>query len=771
MNSFPMVEQEETLFLLDEQPPPNLQKSESFDDDNKNHGLKSLQRILSASASLASTNQPQPYRSLSAHDLTPQLHTNDYGLPPTNPSRRSTTPTTRNNINDIDTFVRQFEIRLREHRLIWQKEYDATVQRLNETKNNEFEALKNRYETKLHTLEDGNKQLEIILEKLNEENQRLKFEIEHQKQQTKTEQITIQEHLKEIQNEMERKVQEIKNFYENEKQDIKRQHSRTYQDLLDETNQRLKKMENDYKSQQSTHDSTINEMERRMVDLRSNLDRLQQMKLKLDEDKISLVKNNEQLQLQIQELTNKLRHADRDHADQIQRYENELKSLRLRNESGVDLLRKENDLTKNKATKTIDELEKQLSTITEKFYDMQKLFEQKLNEQQTSYQNNIHQCENDYEKKIQLLKQEMKQLNDKFHLAIQQNEQLQNELKQKHQEFKQLNETCLQQKDLIEKSEKAFAQIKIDLEKKFHDKIQEINDKARQNELQLIENLNRDHVKVCEKLKLEYEQIKEQNEEKIRTNFNKDIEEIKHKYDQATEKQEQKMKYDLQQIDKLSVDKKLVHENEKQKLINEYEQFIRKIEKQHNQKTDEYEKRIEILISKTHEQLKSIEDEFSERNSKQQSIINDQQKMIQVLKDEQNKTKASYEKQSLALNEQCLREKNEIKAQFDLCMKNLEKNFNTLTLKKEQLERKLSYLNEQHKHELLECRLAYENNLKGLLSNDVRIDLENTIHSLKQQVVYLQQRIAFLQQELEQYIQIYGHRPFAQPLVKTTNQD
>ncbi|CAF4756763.1 unnamed protein product [Rotaria sp. Silwood2] len=243
MSSFPIAEQEETLFLLDEQPPPNLQKSESFDDDNKNQSLKSLQRILSASSSLAAINQPQPYRSLSAHDLTPQLHTNDYGLPPTNPLRRSTTTTARNNINDIDTFVRQFEIRLREHRFIWQKEYDTTVQRLNEAKNNELESLKNRYETKLHTLEDGNKQLEIILEKLNEENQRLKFDIEHQKQQTKTEQITIQEHLKEIQNEMERKLHEIKTFYENEKQEIKRQHSRTYQDLLDETNQ-VKKLIN-----------------------------------------------------------------------------------------------------------------------------------------------------------------------------------------------------------------------------------------------------------------------------------------------------------------------------------------------------------------------------------------------------------------------------------------------------------------------------------------------------------------------------------------------
>jgi hypothetical protein len=191
MSSFPIAEHEESLFLLNEQPPSNLQKSESFDDDNKNNGLKSLQRILSASSSLTSTNyhhqqQQPPYRSLSAHDLTPQLHSNDYGLPPTHQSRRLTT---RNQSNDIDTFVRQFETRLREHRLLWQKEYDTTVQRMNETKASELETLKIRYETKLNALEDGNKQLEMILEQLNEENKRLKFENEHQKQQTKTEQV------------------------------------------------------------------------------------------------------------------------------------------------------------------------------------------------------------------------------------------------------------------------------------------------------------------------------------------------------------------------------------------------------------------------------------------------------------------------------------------------------------------------------------------------------------------------------------------------------
>ncbi|CAF1426201.1 unnamed protein product, partial [Adineta steineri] len=138
MSSFPIAEQEESLFLLDEQPPPNLQRSASFDDDNKPNSLKSIQRILSVSSSLTTNNryqlpqqqqqQLQPYRSLSAHDLAAPLHSNDYGLPPTHQPRRPSSAM-RNSTNDIDSFVRQFETRLREHRLLWQKEYDSTVQR------------------------------------------------------------------------------------------------------------------------------------------------------------------------------------------------------------------------------------------------------------------------------------------------------------------------------------------------------------------------------------------------------------------------------------------------------------------------------------------------------------------------------------------------------------------------------------------------------------------------------------------------------------------
>lgn len=61
-------------------------------------------------------------------------------------------------------------------------------------------------------------------------------------------------------------------------------------------------MENDYKTQQSSNDSTISEMEKRMVELRANVDRLQQLKQKLDEEKVSLVKTNETLQLQVKHI-------------------------------------------------------------------------------------------------------------------------------------------------------------------------------------------------------------------------------------------------------------------------------------------------------------------------------------------------------------------------------------------------------------------------------------------------------------------------------------
>ena len=56
------------------------------------------------------------------------------------------------------------------------------------------------------------------------------------------------------------------------------------------------------------------------------------------------------------------------------------------------------------------------------------------------------------------------------------------------------------------------------------------------------------------------------NEEKLRAHYQKEIDEIKRKYEQTLEKQGDKLKLDLDQIDKLAVERKLAHDNEKQKV-------------------------------------------------------------------------------------------------------------------------------------------------------------------------------------------------------------
>jgi len=102
-----------------------------------------------------------------------------------------------------------------------------------------------------------------------------------------------------------------------------------------------------------------------------------------------------------------------------------LKSVRLRCESSIDLLQKENNVYKTKSSQTINDFEKKVSILADKYLSLQKSFEQQLLEQQRTYQSNLKQCTNEYERKIQSLKQDVKDLNHKYQSTIQRTEQLQ----------------------------------------------------------------------------------------------------------------------------------------------------------------------------------------------------------------------------------------------------------------------------------------------------------------------------------------------------------
>ena len=65
-------------------------------------------------------------------------------------------------------------------------------------------------------------------------------------------------------------------------------------------------MEHNHKSHQAQNQSLVDEMEKRFEDLRTKIDYLQQSNDKFHQDKLHLIKQNEQLQLQVIDLENSL---------------------------------------------------------------------------------------------------------------------------------------------------------------------------------------------------------------------------------------------------------------------------------------------------------------------------------------------------------------------------------------------------------------------------------------------------------------------------------
>lgn len=167
MTSLSIGEQEKDLFIHNEPAPPaNFQQSENL------NGSKSMQRIHSTSSSLTTAtlpnHQPPVHRSLSSHDLI-----------------------TSSRISSIYPRPNRFNKNLTEEFILWEREYDNRLKQMSELKSVELHKLKLYYETKLHELEDNNRQLEIVSGQIDQENKRLKIELDHEKQRNQIEEVNF----------------------------------------------------------------------------------------------------------------------------------------------------------------------------------------------------------------------------------------------------------------------------------------------------------------------------------------------------------------------------------------------------------------------------------------------------------------------------------------------------------------------------------------------------------------------------------------------------
>lgn len=153
---------------------------------------------------------------------------------------------------------------------------------------------------------------------------------------------------------------------------------------------RLKNLEIDYKSQQNQNEKLIEQMEKRMIDLRSQIEHLLKVKQKLDQEKF-------QFKIQFDE---RMREKSRQH-------ENDLKTMRQKYESIVEQLKRDFHSKKSQAAQTVGQLEEKIFLINEKFNELRLLFEKQIETQEKQSRTEIEKLQAQHQKQIEQLKSQI----------------------------------------------------------------------------------------------------------------------------------------------------------------------------------------------------------------------------------------------------------------------------------------------------------------------------------------------------------------------------
>ncbi|KAJ8404264.1 hypothetical protein AAFF_G00340370 [Aldrovandia affinis] len=177
------------------------------------------------------------------------------------------------------------EARYQEEWLKMQQRHDADVQKILDRKNGEIEELKTMYRTKQKDLEETTRKLEKKVQSLVRESQVIR--------ESKDKQITElrkmqDENTDSVKNEWEKKLHTAVAEMELEKFEMQKKHTENIQELLDDTNQRLSKMESEYSAQTQRTEQMAKELEARVKQLQVEVENGNILRQKVTQEKAEL---------------------------------------------------------------------------------------------------------------------------------------------------------------------------------------------------------------------------------------------------------------------------------------------------------------------------------------------------------------------------------------------------------------------------------------------------------------------------------------------------
>ncbi|XP_066091981.1 centrosomal protein of 112 kDa isoform X1 [Saccopteryx bilineata] len=696
---------------------------------------------------------------------------------------------------ELDMKTKMIEAKCHEEKLKLQQKHDADVQKILERKNSEIEEMKILYKKKQNEMEETIRKLEKKVQTLIRDCQVIRETKENQIAELKK---ICEQSTEFLNNDWEKKLHNAVAEMEKEKFDLQKQHTENIQELLEDTNVRLNKMENDYVLQTQATNQMVKELESRVQQLTGEAENSNLQKQKLIQEKMELERCYQITCSELQEVKARRNtlHKEKDHL--INDYEQNMKLLQTKNDADINLLKKEHALSASKASGMIKELEQNICQLKQQLQESELQRQQQLKDQENKFQMEKSHLKRTYEEKVHDLKSELdKEKEDtqkkihKFEEALKEKEEQLTRVTEVQRLQAQQADAALEEfKRQVElNSEKVYADMKEQMEKVEADltRSKSLREKQSKEFLRQMEDAKQRHEQQIVELKLEHEQekthlLQQHNAEKdsLVRDHEREIENLEKQLRAANMEHENQIqefkKRDSQviadmeaQVHKLReelisvnsqrkqqlVELGLLREEEKQRAVRDHENAVSRLKAESEKMKLELKKthaaETEMTLEKANGRLKQIEKEYTQKLAKSSQTIAELQTAISSLKEESSRQQLAAERRLQDVRQKFEDEKKQLIRDNDRAIKALQDELENRSNQVRCAEKKLQHKDLESQEQITYIRQEYETKFKGLMPASLRQELEDTISSLKSQVNFLQKRASILQEELTTY--------------------
>uniref|UniRef100_A0A8I6GHB3 Centrosomal protein 112 n=1 Tax=Rattus norvegicus TaxID=10116 RepID=A0A8I6GHB3_RAT len=646
---------------------------------------------------------------------------------------------------ELDMKTKMMEAKFSEEKLKLQKKHDAEVQKILERKNNELEELKILYKKKQTETEETVRKLEKKVQILIRDCQVIR--------ETKENQITelkkiCEQSTESLNNDWEKKLHSAVAEMEKEKFELQKHHTETIQELLEDTNVRLSKMEGDYMVQTQSTNHMIKDLEGRVQQLMGEAENSNLQRQKLTQEKLELERCYQITCSELQELKTRqnLLHTEKEHL--VNDYEQNVKLLKTKYDSDINILRQEHALSTSKTSVVIEELEQNIRQLKQQVQESELQRKQQVKDQEDKFHMEKNHLKYIYEEKVHELKSELDKEKEDAQRKIHKFEEA---LKEKEEQLGRVTEVQRLQAQQADAALEEFKrQVEVTSEKVYSD---------------MKEQMEKVEADLSRSKSLREKQSKE---------FLWQLEDARQRYEQQIV--ELKLEHEQEKTHLLQQ-----HNAEKDSLVRDHEREVENLENQlraanmeHENQIQESKKRDAQVIADMEAQVHKLREELINVNShrKQQLVelgllreeekqraARDHETAVKKLKAESERVKMELKKTHAAETEMTLEKANSRLKQIEKeytqklakSSQALQDELETRSNQVRSAEKKLQHKELEAQEQMMYIRQEYETKFKGLMPASLRQELEDTISSLKSQVNFLQKRASILQEELTTY--------------------